>query len=485
MRFLTRSLLGLFLLAATLGLFAVAGATVQGAIEARLNEESGGRPERERVLAAGVVPFVPETIVPELETFGEVQSRRTLELRASAGGEVIWLSDSFETGGAVEAGDPLVRVDPVDAEAGRDTAQADLSEAERELTDAERAVILAQDEVEAAQEQADLRGRALTRQRDLAERGVGTSAAVEEAELAVSSARQSVLSRRQSLATAEARVSQAETLVQRSKISLAEAERRLADTEVVAPFSGVLSDVSLVQGRLVTDRERLGEIVDPGRLEVSFRVSTAQYARLLSETGKLIGAPIEAVIDVGGIDLRATGQISRESASVAEGRSGRLLFASLDDAPGFRPGDFVTVIVEEPPLDRVARLPAAALDPASTVLVVGEEDRLELAEVQLVRRQGNDVLVRARGLAGREIVASRTPLLGAGIKVRPLRQGGAEAPEAPAMVSLDPERRARLVAFVEANNRMPADAKERILSRLKNPEVPAEMVDRIESRMGG
>lgn len=484
MRFLTRSLIGLFLLAATLGLFALAGATVVDAVQTRMSDEPQSRPARERVFAANVVPVTFETVTPRLETFGEVASRRRLELRASSAGTVVWMAENFETGGEVEAGEMLLRIDPRNAQSAFDTARADLSEAEADLAEAEGAIELARDEVAAAEEQAELRTRALTRQRDLAERGVGTEAAVETAELAASSARQAVLTRRQALASAEARVDQAETALDRRRIALAEAERRLADTEVFAPFAGVLSDVSLVEGRLVSAGERVGEIVDPDALEVSFRVSTAQYARLLSEAGELVGAPVTAVIDVGGVDLRASGRISRESASVAEGQTGRLLFARLDAAPGFRPGDFVTVIVEEPELERVATLPAAAVDAGGTVLVLGEEDRLEVAEVRVLRRQGDDVLIRAEGLQGREVVAARTPLLGPGIKVRPLRPGGAAEPETPEMVRLDPERRARLVAFVEGNNRMPAEAKARLLTQLEADEVPAETVNRIESRMG-
>ena len=83
------------------------------------------------------------------------------------------------------------------------------------------------------------------------------------------------------------------------------------------------------------------------------------------------------------------------------------------------------------------------------------------------------------------MVAERTPLLGAGIKIRPLRPGASTEPEAPAMVELDPERRAKLVAFVEGNARMPAEAKARILGQLEKDQVPARMVERIESRMGG
>src|SRR6056297_2710385 len=476
MRFLTRSLIGLFLMAATLGLFAFAGATVFEAVQTRMSEEPQSRPARERVFAANVVEVEPRTITPELETFGEVQSRRTLELRASASGAVIWLDERFESGGAVEEGDLLLRIDPRDAQSALDTAEADLAEAEADLAEAERAVELARDELAAAQDQATLRERALARQRDLAERGVGTEAAVETAELAVSAARQAVLARRQAEATARARVDQARTMLQRREIALAEAERRLADTELRAPFSGVLADVSLVLGRLVSERERLGDIIDPTALEISFRVSTAQYARLLSEAGELVGAPVTAIIDVGGVDLRASGGISRESASVAEGQTGRLLFARLDAAPGFRPGDFVTVIVEEPPLDRVARLPAAAVDSADTVL--------EVAEVELLRRQGDDVLVRAPGLAGREVVAARTPLLGPGIRVRHMRPGVEESPALPELVRLHPESRGRLVAFVEGNARMPAEARERVLTELRNDEVPADVVNRIESRMG-
>ena len=62
---------------------------------------------------------------------------------------------------------------------------------------------------------------------------------------------------------------------------------------------------------------------------------------------------------------------------------------------------------------------------------------------------------------------------------------GAPEPAAPAMITLDPERRAKLVSFIEANKRMPKQVKKRILSQLEKAEVPKEMVDRLEGRMGG
>lgn len=488
MRFLRRSLVGLFLVAATIGLMTFAGSLLWGALQARLSDEPGQRPARERVFAANVITIVPQTIRPVLSTFGEVRSRRTLEVRASASGQVVWLSPDFEEGGSIEAGALLARIDPADAQAALDTTRADLSEAEAELRDAQRALSLAADDILTAEDQVRLRDSALTRQQDLLERGVGSPAAVETAELSLSSARQALLSRRQAQANAEARVDQAKTMLERRRIAVAEAERRLADTQIEAEFSGVLSNVSVVEGGLVSSGENLAQLIDPGALEVTFRVSTPQYARLLTDNGQLVGADVTISIDILGVNLEAQGVISRESAAVGQGQTGRLLFARLDSAPGFRPGDFVSVRIQEPPLDRVARLPATAVDAAGTVLVVGEEERLEVATVELLRREGDDVIVRARGLAGREIVSERTPLLGAGIRIRPIRRGAdgmsQPAPE-PEMLSLDPDRRARLVAFVEANQFMPAEAKARVLGQLQQDMVPAQVVERIESRMGG
>jgi multidrug efflux pump subunit AcrA (membrane-fusion protein) len=487
MRFFRRALVGLFLMALTVGLLALAGGTVWSAFQARMAEDGGGPPARERVFNAEVVSLDPGVETPVLTAFGEIRSRRTLELRAPAEGRVVELAEAFEEGGAVDSGQLLLRIDPADAEAALATALTDLRDAENEVAEARRAYDLAVEDVAAARRQADLRARALERQQDLLERGVGSAVAVETAELAAATAEQAVLSRRQAEAQAEARVADAETALERARIALDEAERRLAETELTAAFDGVLAEVDVAAGRLVSRNERLARLIDGDALEVSFRVSTAQYARLLEEDGSLPRAPVRVVLDVFGLDLSADAVLTRESGSVAEGQSGRLLFARIDEPRGLRVGDFVRVEVEEPPLAGVARLPATALGSDGRVLVLGEDDRLEAAAVSLLRRQGDDVLVSVPPeLAGREVVAARTPVLGEGIRVNPFRRdadGRAEA-DAPSTIALDPERRARLIAFVEGNSFIPDEVRSRMIEQLNEPEVSAQMVARIEARMG-
>lgn len=487
MRFLTRSLIALFLMALSFAALGYSGYTLVAAMQSRA-EAPANWPQagRERVFTVRTLNVTAEEVTPVLATFGEIRTRRSLELRAPVGGQVLEVAPGFEEGAQVEQGQLLFRIDPADAEAALALVRSDMARAEAELRDADRALILAAEDVAAAQDQLDLRVRALERRQDLATRGVSTEAALEEVELAASSARQSLVGRRQAEAQAEARYDQAQTALEREAISLAEAERRLADTRVYASFSGTLADVSISEGRLVSTNEELGRIIDPDSLEVSVRVSTAQYLRLLDESGALRNSDAEVALEVAGFEITSPGRLMRASATVEQGQSGRRLFVDLSAPRGFRPGDFVTVRLQEPALSGVALLPSMAVTPANTVFAINAENRLEAIPVTVLRRQGDSVIVEASAIEGREIVREIGPSLGSGILVRPQRDentddGLADDSE---MVQLDPDRRARLIAQVEGNTRMPAEMRARMLAQLSEADVPVSTVDRLENGGG-
>lgn len=490
MRFLRQSMVGLFLLSVTVGLLTIAAQMFTGALAERLSDATPARQQRERVFTVNVLTATSEEVVPQISVFGEVQSQRTLELRASAGGTIVEMVPDFREGGQVQAGQILVQVDTSDAQDSLARAASEVRASQADVRDAARALSLASDELMAASDQVDLRAKALSRQQDLESRGVGTAAAVETAELSLSSAKQQELSRRQAIAQAETRVDQSATRLERANIALAEAERQLSDLQVVADFDGKLADVNAVKGGLVSANERLAQLIDPNALEVTFRVSTAQYTRLIDESGRLRPADVSVSLNVSGLVLEAQGRISRDSAAVGEGQTGRLIFATLENARGLKPGDFVSVAIKELPIRNVVRLPAAAVDPQGQVMVVGEDFRLEALPISLIRRQGDEVLVEGTHLAGKAIVTRLTPLLGAGIRVKPVQENTSGSPivaasPEPELLELTEERRARLVAFVEGNRRMPADRKQRVLDQLSQQKVPAQVVNRLEQRIGG
>ena len=485
MRFLGRGLIGLLLFSLALGLLGLAGNTIKIAVQDRVNKEPRAQKARERTFTVKVVPAEITSMNPTLNAFGEIQSRKTLDLRMAAGGQIQQLSPNFVEGGSVKIGELLIRLDDSNYQSAVDLAENNLIDAENEVSESGRNLSFSKEELAAAKEQEELRLRALKRQQDLVKRGVGTAAALENAELAASAATQAVLSRKAAVDQAKNRGAQAETRLVRAELALNDAKRKLEDTVLYAEFSGLLSGVSLVKGGIVSANERLGQLIDPEVLEVSFKISTQQYTRLLDDNGDLLKAPVSIALTNTDQGLTADGVIIRDSASVAKGQTGRQVYAKLTKSVGFKPGDFVAVKVEEPTLNWVVALPATALDANNSVLLLGEGERLEEAQVKLMRRQGNEVIVRSRDLTGKEIVAQRTPVLGAGIKVKPIRSGEENKVAEVEMLELTEERRAKLISAIESNGYIPKSAKKRIIGQLTQPKVPADVVARIESRMGG
>ncbi|GGA14993.1 efflux RND transporter periplasmic adaptor subunit [Neptunicoccus cionae] len=491
MRFVTRSLLGLFLLTLTVALLALAGNSLVSALKDRNNGGFAGRQARERVFTVEVAKLTLGSHAPEIRTFGEVISGRTLELRAAASGALVQLSDSFREGGKVSKGEILFQTDPANARSKLLIAQNELDETQADLLDARRNLTLAEDELAAAQSQLDLRKKAFERQSSLSTRGLGTDTAMETAELAVSAAEQSLLSKRLSLANAQATIARAKTLMERRKINRNEAERILAETTVRADFDGVLTGVSAVLGRLVNANEQLGSLIDPEALEVSFRVSAQEFRALIANGNGLEQAEVHLTAPSG---ATVSGRIDRVSAAVAAGTTGRELFAKLQGAAGLgiQPGDFVSVILREPALLKVAKIPASASTTSGDVLLLDGENRLEEATVEILRKQGDDLIVRIDGLEGRHIVLTRAPQLGAGIRVEPRSPDGLpSAKAAPAAakqeetIEISDDQRAKLIAFITENNRIPQARKTAMLESLRQPRVPKAIVDRLTQRMGG
>ncbi len=479
MRFITRSLMGLMLMTLTLALIALAGNSIRLAYQNQSAGGFGNREARERVFTVEVMDVTLGSQFPEIQTFGEVISGRTLELRAAATGELVQISDNFREGGVVKKGEVLFQTDPANAKSRLLISENELAEAQADLADARRNLSLAEDEIKAAERQLALRQKAQERQDNLRERGVGTDTAMETAALATSSAEQALLAKRLSLANAQAKIARAETLVGRRKISRDEAVRLLTDTTVKAEFDGVLTDVSVVLGRLVSANERLGSLIDPNALEIAFRVSNAEFRSLAA--GNLQNAEVRVTL---GEDASFSGQIDRVSASVAAGETGRELFARVKNAAtlNIQPGDFVSVSVREPALENVAKIPSSAASTNGEVLVVNDENRLEEATVEILRKSGNDLIVRADSIQGRKLVLARAPQLGEGIRVNPRSPGG-PAIEEKKMVKLDDARRDKILTMLRNNKRMPEAVRDRLIKQFEQDEVLEEVVERIEARM--
>jgi multidrug efflux pump subunit AcrA (membrane-fusion protein) len=500
MRFLMRGLAGLALMAIMIGFAGFGGYRLYNAMTAE--ETAQSRPARERSYSVNVAELTPRTVAPVTTAYGQVESWRTLELRASSEGRLVEVASKFRDGAAVAKGELLLRIDPANAEFQVLDAEAALADAEAQKAEATEAIVGAEQELEAARRQLELRKQALERQQQLRDKGYSTAVQVEAEELAVASLEQSLSNRLQSVITARKRIERMDLTVKRARLALDDARRTLEEITLKAPFSGYLSEVNATLGRRVGSSETLALLIDPAALEVRFSLSTDEFSRLLDTSGNLVKAPVTAILQLGSRSIEVPGTIDRAAAVVSEGEAGRTLFATLDLEPGtvLRPGDFVKVEVREPELARVALVPASAVTEDGRMLIVGEGDRIEEIKATILRRMGDDVIV-ANVPFGADYVRERLPQLGTGLKVSPRRHTGGQdipqtdepvavqVPEAGEtrlsgdLVALEPERRAALIDQLNRSD-MPENRKARLLALLNKPMVPKELIERLEHRGG-
>ncbi|MBT8147555.1 MAG: efflux RND transporter periplasmic adaptor subunit, partial [Gammaproteobacteria bacterium] len=169
---------------------------------------------------------------------GKVQAAQQVNLSASVAGPVSWISPALESGGFIEAGEPLLRIDPSDFETAVARNRASVLQAEAEV---------------------DFSSDNLSRTRDLADRSLASQAQLQEAE--------------RSLAVAEARLTEAQA-------GLRQAELDLQRTEIRAPFSAVINSKNVELGQFVNRAQDLAILYGADEVEVRVPLAIRQLGFL-------------------------------------------------------------------------------------------------------------------------------------------------------------------------------------------------------------
>ena len=322
----------------------------------------------------------------------------------------------------VEAGEELVRLDPFTSEVALRDAKARLAEAEARLAEleAERTGIEAL--LAAGRDQVRLLARDLERRRDLARRGAGSDKAVDDAALRVNDAEQFVAIQTRTLAQIEARIDQQAATVESREAAVASATRDLLNTTVRAPFRAWVGEVAIATGSRATTADRIARLYAADGMEVRFELPNDAYGRLVDASGGPVGDTVRIDWQVGQRTLNFEGRIARIEASIDPAAGGVAIYARLDageDAAStpIRPGAFVAVRVHDRVYENVLDLPARAVGEDGTVFVVGEDGRLQRAQVDIVGRDRGRVLLKADIAPGTQVLTTRFPELGPGVRV--------------------------------------------------------------------
>jgi len=391
-------------------------------------EDPPKRPARERVSYVETVPVSFADYQPMLRLYGETVAGRRVELRSLVAGEVKSVGPGLRDGGEVEAGDPLLTINPFNYEGAVVETEAELAAARGKLDELQASAKLERDSLKRDREQLDIALKDVKKTEALVRRNAVSARLLDERELVLSQRRQTFEQRQNNIKVQAARITQQEATIARLTWALKQARQRLAETKLTAPFNAYVSDVNADVGRLLGASDRVATLLDRDWIEARFVMTDQQYGRVVAaakEEGKrLIGQPVTVIWRVGSAPIQYEAEIARVGATIASGQGGVTIIARLKDptAPiAIRPGAFVEVVSADRRYADVARLPQTAIYDNTTLYVV-KDGRLDARTVEVVGSDGKFALVTGDKLAkGDSVVTTRLSTVGTGLKVEELK----------------------------------------------------------------
>ena len=336
----------------------------------------------DRAVPVDVLVATPGLFEDSIELTGTVEADNDATLSPDVPGTLTYVAP---VGTFVRAGQTVAQVRASTQQAGVSQARAQAGTAEAGIAQARAAVEAARAQRQAAQAQFDLAQDQYNRQRPLYRDSILSALEFRGVEQQLASARAGVAQADAGIAQAQGQLRSAQAQASAADAGVQSAQSQLANTRVVAPFTGV------VEARLMEP----GELASPGQPVV-----------------RLVGAGSVKV--AAGVPERYAGEIERgtqvrvaPNAYTAEARGGRVSFVGLavDEASRTFP---IEVAVEN--ADR-------ALKPSMVVRLDVTRDVLEGAisvpqQAVLRDERGTSVFVAVDGPGAATVAARRTVELG-------------------------------------------------------------------------
>lgn len=383
-------------------------------------------PTLERSWVVKTTAIHRETHATTITALGTIVAGRTAVLRPEVPGKLVELSPQFRDGAVLQAGTPLLGIDPFDYETALADSRAALTQAENRLEQLKEEQKGQRAQLAEAEQSKTLAATEVRRQEGLVKRGVSPRRSLDDATRSLNAAAQSVASIKSAIRSLESQLAQQTRAIERTQLTVTLAQRDLTDRSIKAPFDGFLSSPNAALGQQVGINDTLGQLVAADEMEVRFSLSDADFAALGGPSGALLDKPVKVAWSPGAEPQYFLAKITRQSAQIVAASGGIEMFAQLL-APGLslplRPGMFVSVEIAEKPLKDAVAVPLSALVDGERLYAVTTDDkgdkRLILTEFTLLRRRNGIAYLRTDLEAGTQVVTHTFPQIVQGLKVEP------------------------------------------------------------------
>lgn len=369
-------------------------------------------PEPEQRELPSPLPFVTTAPVTagsgSIPVFGAgtVRPSAEIDIAPQVGGRVVWVDPALRSGGRIEAGQIMFRIEEADYVNRLREAEAALAARRVSMLEIEEEAAIARDEFERYTERQD---------------GSGLDAAASP------------------LALHEPQLAAARAALERAEARVADANLALARTRVSAPFNGFVRDESVDVGQFVNPGQSLGRLFAADEVEVVVPLADANAAMIpgLWELGAGDGeqaVTARVTAQYGAARYAWDGYVDRAGAAVDnETRTIDVIVrvpdpfsagvpVSATEAPDRGPpllvGRFVDVEIQGLAPERYFRIRRAALQPGNEVWAVDESGTVAIVAVRALQRGDDEVYVTGALEDGQAVITGGIQFAADGMIVR-------------------------------------------------------------------
>jgi len=325
---------------------------------------------------------------------GSAQSRYEVSITPQVKGRVSKLAPQMVAGGTFQKGELLFAIEDVDYQLAIAHAQATLAQAELELLRNENLADLARKEWHSLNSESDLEPNPLV--------------------------------------VYEPQLKSARALRDAAQANVKQAELNLERTRVFAPFDCYVRSEQLEIGQFLNAGAPVATVagIDQIEIVVPLPLEEIVWLQVPRKGTKQRGSLAKVELQSGGRTFHWQGEITRSLGEIdPRNRMARVVITVNDPFTedtekanllnDLLPGMFVNVQILGEELSDIISVPRGAMHDNDTIWVIDDENRLHIREVDILRRERDEVLIRSGLDANEKIVLTNLSGAAEGMLLRP------------------------------------------------------------------
>lgn len=325
---------------------------------------------------------------------GSAQSRYEVSITPQVKGRVSKLAPQMVAGGTFQKGELLFAIEDVDYQLAIAHAQATLAQAELELLRNENLADLARKEWHSLNSESDLEPNPLV--------------------------------------VYEPQLKSARALRDAAQANVKQAELNLERTRVFAPFDCYVRSEQLEIGQFLNAGAPVATVagIDQIEIVVPLPLEEIVWIQVPRKGTKQRGSLAKVELQSGGRTFHWQGEITRSLGEIdPRNRMARVVVTVNDPFTedtekanllnDLLPGMFVNVQILGEELSDIISVPRGAMHDNDTIWVIDDENRLHIREVDILRRERDEVLIRSGLDANEKIVLTNLSGAAEGMLLRP------------------------------------------------------------------